>query len=469
MNSLIQTIKNLCKKMLNLKLNLDTCATLRAIGNGIRPFPYFLRIGLSPMGQQKIWAFFWHKKVQPYSQVCSALLMNKKIRQQDNSEAVHSSYKMNGYFFLIKKGIRNVKVCFHFFVPKKHPSFPSRFFIPIAKSGFKEFSKISFIIIALLLSHKIIIGFLNAEDLPGVPGKSAPASASKGSSTMPEGELPEVVIKGGEKSGVRSEKLPLEIELNPDEAVLPAMEPEKELLQRQPESLRNPSAGFSSSLSNLKTILPARIRLAKDPVKVFYPLREILANSPSQFQEIGTGWEMTITNSEGQSFRKFNGRGLPPATIPWNGRSERSEIVNVGKNYSMVITYKDTRGQIRNFVGEPFAFDGVLHQETKGLVISLALNSIFETTRKSGLENETIGDSGQDLLQETADWIKRHYFTYPVKIDCYDKDIASANAKAQAVAQFLRSLMLLPREAFPTAGYSANTGDERIEVIISNR
>ena len=93
MSSLIQTIKNLCKKMLNLKLNLDTCATLRAIGNGIRPFPYFLRIGLSPMGRQKTWALFRHKKVQPYSQVC-----------------------------------------FHFFVPKKHPSFPSRFFIPIALS-----------------------------------------------------------------------------------------------------------------------------------------------------------------------------------------------------------------------------------------------------------------------------------------------------------------------------------------------
>ena len=89
-------------KRWGLALNPDI-----AIGNGI---------------QRKIWAFFRHKKVQPYSQVCPALLMNKK----QGSGTI---------LFPYKKRNKRYKVCFHFFVPKKYPSFPSRFFIPIAKSG----------------------------------------------------------------------------------------------------------------------------------------------------------------------------------------------------------------------------------------------------------------------------------------------------------------------------------------------
>ena len=280
--------------------------------------------------------------------------------------------------------------------------------------------------------------------------------------------MPEVIIKGGDRSGVRSEKAPLNIDLNPDEAVLPAMEVEEELLRRQPESLRNPRAGFAESLSNDKTILPARIRLAKDPVKVFYPLREILAVSPALSQEIGTGWEMVVTDSDGRSFRKFSGKGLPPGSLPWNGRSDRGEMVSVGKTYSIVINYKDVRGQARNFVGEPFSFDGVLRQESKGIVISLALPSLFE--RNQGFaERETIGESGLDLVQEAADWIKRFYFTYPLQVECQSNNAALATARAQTVAKTLGSLLLLPRPEIPASGVLADLNSERLDIIIGNR
>ena len=48
----------------------------------------------------------------------------------------------------------------------------------------------------------------------------------------------------------------------------------------------NLGTGFSEFLNNDKTILPGRVRLARDPIKVFYPLWEILAVSPSLSQEI---------------------------------------------------------------------------------------------------------------------------------------------------------------------------------------
>lgn len=329
-----------------------------------------------------------------------------------------------------------------------------------------------FTLLTLLILNSYFIHAENAPskspDLPGVPNKSVPAETPKQQSSMPEGLLPEVVIKGGEKSGVASEKPLLEVNVNADDPVLPVVEVEKEILQRQPESLRNPSAGFSNSLFNKNTLLPSRIRLARDPVKVFYPLRDILAISPSQFQEIGSGWEMTITDTEGHSFRKFSGKGLPPANIRWNGRSERGEIVEVGKSYSAVIGYKDTRGQNRNYVGEPFSFDGVIHQESKGLIISLDLSAVF-ISKKGSSENEIIEESSLELLRETADYIKRYYFTLPISIECYSKDLKMSAVRAQAVSKILQSFLLLPRGEIPTAGFPSDLSSERIDIVITNR
>lgn len=305
-------------------------------------------------------------------------------------------------------------------------------------------------------------------ELPGIPQKEQSDVPAKKSPAVPQGQLPEVIIKGGEKSGVRSEKPPLDLEMNLDEPVLTIMGVEEEHLKRQPESLRNPRAGFSDSLFNNRTILPARIKLAKDPVKVFYPLREIMAVSPTLAQEIGTGWEMAITDTDGRSFRKFSGGGLPPASVAWNGRSDRGEIVGAGKTYSIVITYKDTRNQNRNFVGEPFSFDGVVHQESKGLTITLSLSSLFESKRGLG-DTETVGRTGVELLEEAADWIKRYYYTYPVKVLCYSADASLSGSRAQAISKLLASILLLPRGEIASNGTSSDINSERIDIIITNR
>ncbi len=304
------------------------------------------------------------------------------------------------------------------------------------------------------------ICFLTSAALMAAP--AAPKKAEGG-----EGQMPEVTIKGGDKSGVKSEKPPLSIDMEMDDPVRDAMGVEEEPLKRQPESLRNPRAGFAETLNNNKTILPSRIRLARDPVKVFYPLREILAVSPSLSQEIGPGWEMVVTDAEGRSFRKFAGKSLPPGTLPWNGRSDRGEIVSVGKTYTMVINYKDTHGQRRNFVGEPFSFDGIIHQESKGLVLTMAAAPLFEQ-KKPG-EKESLTDSGIELLKEAGDYIKRHHFSYPVRVECFSKEAAAANERAHTFARRLVAELLLPRPEIPTTGTASDADSERIDIVITNR
>jgi hypothetical protein len=303
--------------------------------------------------------------------------------------------------------------------------------------------------------------------LPGVPQRQESDGPAPAAMEDNQGNLPEVVIKGGEKSAIGSEKPPLEIQSDPDQPVQPVLEVEEDLLKRQPEGMRNPQAGFFPSLASQNAIVPGRIRLARDPVKVFYPLREIMAVSPSLSQEIGTGWEMVVTDTEGRSLRKLSGKGLPPATVPWNGRSERGEIIGVGKSYSTVIIYRDVRGQARNFVGEPFSFDGIIHQESKGLVISLSVPALFDN-KKTG-EGEAVSYSGMELLQEASDYIKRYYFTYPVRVECYSKDDATAQSRAQVTAKTLGGLLLLPRGEIPSSGTFADSINERVDIVIANR
>src|SRR4051812_42734809 len=85
--------------------------------------------------------------------------------------------------------------------------------------------------------------------MPGVPQKKQQETAKpKATSQENQGNLPEVEIRGGERTGVESEKNLLELQLDPDEVVLPALEVEQDLLNRQPESLQNPRAGFAKSL-----------------------------------------------------------------------------------------------------------------------------------------------------------------------------------------------------------------------------
>ncbi len=298
--------------------------------------------------------------------------------------------------------------------------------------------------------------------LPGVPQKSSSGGA--------QGSLPEVVIKGGERSGVKSERKLLEVEVNPDDAIQPTLDVEDDLLARQPEAMSsNPKSGTAQFLANPRLIVPARFQIAKDPVKVFYPLRQIMAVSPSLSQEIGTGWEMVVTDTEGRSFRKFSGRGLPPANISWNGRSDRAEIVGVGKNYSPVITYQDIRGQNRNFVGEPFSFNGVMHQESKGLIISLSPDAVFDGKKSPGSDSESIGNGGKALLEEATDWIKRNYYTFPLRIESYGKNDTVATARGATVSKTLGEMLLLHRGEIPASGSITDPGNERIDIVVANR
>lgn len=287
----------------------------------------------------------------------------------------------------------------------------------------------------------------------------------KPSLTSPQ--LPEVIIKGGDKKGLEDEKPLLEIDVNSLEPALPALEIEEDQLQKNPEALRDQKIGYSKTLSNARTILPARKRLVKEPIKTFYPLRDILSEISSE--NVAKGWEMVIADSEGHSFHTFKGKSLPPANIIWNGRNETNQMMEVGKNYSTVLKYKDSRGQSRNFVSKPFWFEGIIHQESKGLFISLSPNVLFKEKDESP-EQIKISELGIDLLKESSDWIKRYAFTLPLQVEYYFvKEETLAQVKAQIIAKFLSDQFIFSEGKISVHTIPSKKNSEEIALVIGNR
>src|SRR5262249_44515128 len=98
-----------------------------------------------------------------------------------------------------------------------------------------------------LLALLSLAAFSYAASKPSKAKTDAPNKSSGAAAPAPaansQGQMPEVIIKGGDKSGVKSEKPPLNLDMDVDETVRPALGVEEEPLKRQPESLRNPRAG----------------------------------------------------------------------------------------------------------------------------------------------------------------------------------------------------------------------------------
>jgi flagellar motor protein MotB len=113
-------------------------------------------------------------------------------------------------------------------------------------------------------------------------------------------------------------------------------------------------------------------------------------------------------------------------------------------------------------IGEPFNFKGLVHQERKGLVISLSPKVLFDE------DGTTIKEGGLPLLYETSDEIKAH-FGLPIKVEAYCGDVSIATKQADAVACVLSDRLNTPRARIKTSGYKTPRERQRVDVIILNR
>lgn len=135
------------------------------------------------------------------------------------------------------------------------------------------------------------------------------------------------------------------------------------------------------------------------PVEMSLPLEDILIFFPS-FEKRVANWELVIANSLGETVRRIEGKGQPPAAITWDGLSDDGQPVPTGDVYTFTFNAFDARGNQTRIPCEPMKINAVSYQKDKEWIVSIAADQFFLP------EGSRLASSASVRLDEIGNYIK---------------------------------------------------------------
>jgi len=287
-----------------------------------------------------------------------------------------------------------------------------------------------------------------------------------------KGELPEVIIEGKEILELKSTKPNFEIPIEQNREILKTFETEKEILIKKPTGWeKQPHESLPEVVKSTQVVIPSTQHIRDEEVGIFYPLKDLQAAFKEKDNKKAkklARWELIVADESGETFRKYSGQGLPPETIAFNGRDENDKILKVGYPYSTILRYYDVTGSFHTLIGNPFTVSGFAHQELEGFFISLDFKVLYQS-QPTVLGDNEFSDFGKELLQESADWIKKEFFTFPVTVVIYCKDETIAERSAKDIAKELSDMLVRLEKDIAFQGKISEESLERVEIIVNNR
>lgn len=203
----------------------------------------------------------------------------------------------------------------------------------------------------------------------------------------------------------------------------------------------SPVSGLQPHLNNLEPLasdqpphcwLP---RMATTPVATFH------TDEPEGHRT--RRWELTITDFRGSPCRTYDGKGRPPRTVSWDGRTGGGDMLKVGYPYSYVFTTTDKGTNSYNYAGESFRLPALDYRRGDDRVLEMAGGEIFDR------DLAEVTGGGDGWLVRAADEIRRHPYS-PVRVVVTAETRELAVSRAEAVAGHLAASMILPREQIET-------------------
>ena len=282
-----------------------------------------------------------------------------------------------------------------------------------------------------------------------------------------KGEIPDVVIEGKDSLKLTSEKPALEIPIEQNKELRLCLATEKEILLIKPRGWeKQPQDAIPAIAKSNQVIVPLSRRLSELEACVFYPLKELKSvyNEQDLQKTKKSGfWELVVADESGEIFRRYSGKGLPPENIVFDGKNDGGRMLEAGAPYSPVLRYMG-----RTSAGRTFTAAGVVHQEQAGFLISLDFKALYKAPPEL-LQENSFSAAGAEMLQETADRIKKDYFNYPVKVEVYCKNRELAVKTAGQVAKELSKMLLRGEDEIKYEGKLSAKSVERVEVKVDNR
>lgn len=205
--------------------------------------------------------------------------------------------------------------------------------------------------------------------------------------------------------------------------------------------LISPVSGLQPHLNNLEVLASDQPphywlrEMASQPVATFYP--QAMEGHQAK------NWRLDITDFKGSTFKSFTGKGGAPDKLEWDGRGDNGEILQAGYPYSYVFTQMDKGTNTYNHAGVSFRIPALDHRDHDARVLALAGDEIFNEFEP------TFKPRGERWLTKATDLVRQHPYS-PVRVYVVAETMALAQSRASAVADYLATSMILPREQIET-------------------
>lgn len=122
-------------------------------------------------------------------------------------------------------------------------------------------------------------------------------------------------------------------------------------------------------------------------------------------------WTLTVADSRGQTVATFGGKGNPPKTIDWDGKTTGGETVVPGLTYSYVLEAFDRAGNKRNFVGPGFRVGAYRMVDANGVKLVLSGSDLLSAEGHAWgghTVRRGVGvHAAPPILLEAASWINQ--------------------------------------------------------------
>jgi hypothetical protein len=203
----------------------------------------------------------------------------------------------------------------------------------------------------------------------------------------------------------------------------------------------SPVSGLQPHLNNLETLAsdqPPHLwipDMASTPVATFFP-------AEPEGHKV-RDWSLAVTDFRGSPFRTFAGGGNPPDRLDWDGIGDNGEMLQVGYPYSYVFTMTDKGTNTYNHAGVSFRVPALDFRREGDRVLEIAGGQLFVR----GETDLTAG--GEDWLTRASDEIRQHPWS-PLRVIAVAETQALADQRADRVATFLATALILPREQVET-------------------
>ncbi len=169
-------------------------------------------------------------------------------------------------------------------------------------------------------------------------------------------------------------------------------------------------------------------------------------------------WELVVTDALGEVFRTFAGMGNPPEVIEWDGKDSKGNMIDPGRNYSYYLRVIDKENESSFQLGKKVKVPALYWREEFNSVVRLDGRIVFEKN------SATISESGKDLLEEAADYVRKD-IDKRLRVIVYSHNENLAMERTKKIANFLLDRIILPEKAVASVIGYESVGDKRTDRI----